>query len=112
MHLTKSHAGSSSSPGCGSLDPSKLERLALACRSTSKELQRSLSISSDSSVPRMMDNHFGLSTSESDISIENFLASEALDTDAIWDIWFSPKEEPSSLRSPFYVDSTPLLPKF
>ncbi|KAH6677706.1 hypothetical protein B0J14DRAFT_560487 [Halenospora varia] len=107
MRSCKSHAELSTTSAYGSLNQSKIEKLTLACRSSSKELQRSLSISSDSSVPEMMEDHPGLSTSESEISLEDFFRADSLDTEAaLWNFWFSPEQQDLSLGSPFLEDST------
>ncbi|EHL01384.1 hypothetical protein M7I_2718 [Glarea lozoyensis 74030] len=85
-------------------DKSKTERLALACRSTSKELQQRLSIASDTSDPGL-DDPFASSTSDSSSEDhDDDSEGEALEQAAahLWDSWWSPAKQNLEMRQSFY----------
>ncbi|KAG9230989.1 hypothetical protein BJ875DRAFT_444486 [Amylocarpus encephaloides] len=82
------------------IDSKKMDRVALACRSTSKELQHRLSISSDGSTnPSMTDDPFASSTSE--ISNEDHDDYDKAAAE-LWDEWWAPVKDTLKLRSSFY----------
>jgi hypothetical protein len=91
-------------PPANSADKIKIERLALACRSSSKELQHRLSIISDISSPGL-DNPFASSASdysseghedESDGKAFEYAAAQ------LWDSWWSPVKQNLEMRRSFY----------
>jgi hypothetical protein len=85
-------------------DKNKAERPALACRSTSKELQQRLLIVSDTSDPGLDDPFASSASDSSSEDHDDDSEGEALEQAAahLWDSWWSPARQNLEMRQSFY----------
>jgi hypothetical protein len=119
MYLSDSPIGEI--PPADSSDNIKIQRLASACRSTSKELQHRLSIVSDMSNPGLDDPFASSASNDSSEDHDDGSDGEALEhaTAHLWDSWWSPAKQNLEMRnslnqvtplSPHCTPSEPLSP--